>query len=130
MGYVHERHFSLAEARTALVEVKPLVEEMVQLKETLDRRGTDIRHHAYFGGTGPNGERYFPRELERLVEILHALAAAGVIVKGIDQGLIDFPHIRKTGEEVYLCFLAGEPDLRWWHTLEGGFAGRRPLSEL
>lgn len=127
---LHDKHFTLEEARRALLEVAPLVEELIACKRTLDERGFDVRRHQFFGGAGPNGERYFPRELERLVEILGELDQQGVQVKGIDQGLIDFPHIRANGEEVYLCHLAGEPDIDWWHSLEAGFAGRRPISEL
>lgn len=130
MAFLHSRHFTLEEARRALGEVRPLSEELVNLKETLDRRGYDIRRHGYFGGIGPNGERYFPPELERLVEVLRRLEALGVIVKGIDQGLVDFPHVRRNGEEVYLCFRAGEPDIGYWHTTDEGFANRRPISEL
>lgn len=130
MAYVHQRHFTLAEARRILPEAGSLAEEMVRLKCRLDERGFDIHRHQYFGGMGPNGEQYFPRELERLVEVLKTLESLGVIVKGIDQGLIDFPHIRENGEEVYLCFRAGETEIAFWHGLEAGFAGRRPLREL
>lgn len=126
----HQKHFTLEEARQTLRDVAPLVEELMTLKRTLDERGLDLRRHQYFGGAGPNGERYFPRELERLVEILGALDEIGVQVKGVDHGLIDFPHLRASGEEVYLCHLAGEPDIEWWHPLETGFSGRRPISEL
>ena len=130
MPFLHSRHFSLREARALLGEVRPLAEELVLLKQNLDQRGYDVRRHGYFGGTGPNGERHFPRDLERLVAILGRLDTLGVIVKGIDDGLVDFPHIRQNGEEVYLCFRAGETDIRFWHSVEAGFAGRRPIEEL
>lgn len=127
MPYLHEKHFSVAEARAALAEVKPLVEEMVERKRALDAAGVDARRHTFFGGGGPNGERWFPRDLERLVEILERLKALGVVVKGIDVGLVDFPHLRDDGSEVYLCFRAGESDIAWWHEISAGFAGRRRL---
>jgi hypothetical protein len=130
MPYVHPRHFSLEEARAALALARPLVEELVVLKRRLDERGFDVRRHQYFGGRGPNGDRYFPRDVDRVVEILRELEGMGIVVKGIDDGLIDFPHLRQNGEEVYLCYRAGESDILAWHSLEGGFAGRRPLAEL
>ena len=130
MPFLHAKHFSLEAARAALEEVRPLVEELVERKRALDARGYDIHKHGYFGGTGPNGERYFPSDLERLVAILQQLEALGVVVKGIDDGLVDFPHVRQSGEEVYLCFHAGEGDILYWHSIEAGFAGRRPVSEL
>lgn len=113
-----------------LKKIKPLLRSLVSLKAKLDERGYDIYRHQYFGGTGPNGEGFFPTELEKLVEILQKLDALGVLVKGIEQGLVDFPHIRATGEEVYLCFMVDEEEIRYWHTLDGGFAGRRPLRDI
>jgi hypothetical protein len=127
---LHEKHFTLKQAQSALRHVKPLVEELVVLKKALDARGYNIYRHEYFGGSGPNGDRFHPPELERLVAILGMLEDRGVLVKGIEEGLIDFPHLRKGGDEVYLCFKAGEKEIAHWHTINGGFAGRRPLSDL
>ncbi len=47
-------------------------------------------------------------------------------LKDIDQGLVDF-RTEREGREVYLCWKLGEPDIRWWHELDAGFRGRRPL---
>jgi hypothetical protein len=120
----------LKDAQGLLKKVKPMVRELVALKQQLDARGFDVYRHQYFGGTGPNGEKYFPTELERLVRILQSLDELGILVKGLEQGLIDFPHIRTNGEEVYLCFKVDEDEIRFWHSIDGGFAGRRPLAEL
>lgn len=130
MSFVHTKHFSLPEAQSLIKKVKPLVGELVELKAKLDERGFDIYRHQYFGGSGPNGDRFFPQELEHLVRILKSLDEMGILVKGIEQGLVDFPHVRSNGEEVYLCFKADENGIRFWHSLEGGFAGRKPLNEL
>ncbi len=62
-------------------------------------------------------------ELNGLIERVQEM---GCEVKEIDQGLIDF-RAEHEGREVYLCWKLGEPDVRWWHELETGFAGRRPL---
>ena len=107
-----------------------LVEEIVILKKKLDERGFDVYHHQYFGGSGPNGEGFFPPELERLVEIARKLDKKGILIKGLDDGLIDFPHLRSNGEEVYLCWKLGEEDIRFWHRIPDGVAGRKPMNEL
>lgn len=62
-------------------------------------------------------------ELESCVE---ELAGIGVQVKDAETGLVDFPALRH-GEEVLLCWLAGEDAVEWWHDLESGFAGRQPI---
>ena len=130
VAFLHERHFTLKEAQSALGTLRPLLEEMVECKRKLDDRGYNIYTHQYFGGRGPNGQKHYPVELERLVAILRRFEDSGVFVKGIEQGLLDFPHVRQNGEEVYLCYKVGEDAIRFWHSVESGFAGRRPLSDL
>ena len=69
-------------------------------------------------------------EAERLVQAIQSridrLAEMGVEVKGIDEGLVDFPSERE-GRVVYLCWRVGEPDILYWHDLDAGFRGRQPL---
>jgi hypothetical protein len=50
----------------------------------------------------------------------------GIEVKDPERGLIDFFSLRD-GKTIYLCYELGEDDIRFWHTLEGGYAGRQPL---
>jgi len=129
-SYIHRRHFTLEEARKELTSVHALAARIVELKTSLDRKGWDTRRHEYFGGMGPNGDGQFPPEMETLVEIVRGLEARGIVVKGLDQGLVDFPFIRANGEEVYLCWMLGEDDIGYWHRIEDGFAGRRAIEEL
>ena len=49
-----------------------------------------------------------------------------MLVKDLDRGLVDFPALRD-GEEVLLCWQVGEGEVAYWHGLEEGFAGRKPL---
>jgi hypothetical protein len=126
----YARLFSLEEAQQMLKSVRPKLEEIVRLKQTLDRKGYDVYRHQYLGGMGPNGQKMFPDEMELLVELLRQLNEEGVEVKDFNRGLIDFPHKRGSGEIVYLCYLLGEPQIEAWHSIESGFAGRRPLAEL
>jgi hypothetical protein len=76
------------------------------------------------------GGSYPGREIARAVlDILWAaseLQAMDIVLRDADRGLVDFPSIRD-GEEVYLCWLADEPRVEWWHEPETGFAGRQPL---
>jgi len=129
-AYLHRVHFTLEEARQALTSVHALASKLSELKRSLDRKGWDVHRHEYFGGRGPNGDGSFPPEMETLVEIVRGLEQRGILVKGLEHGLVDFPHIRGNGDEVYLCWQIGEDDIRYWHGLDDSFAGRRPLEEL
>jgi hypothetical protein len=124
------KHFTLAEAKTELTSVMPIVEDIVYLKNELDRKGYDVFHHQYFGGLGPNGQKVFPNEMEELVLQVRKLNERGIEIKDLNKGLIDFPSVRANGEEVYLCYMLGEETIIAWHPIEGGFASRQPISDL
>ncbi|MBX2992250.1 MAG: DUF2203 domain-containing protein [Bacteroidetes bacterium] len=127
---LHKKHFTIDEARRELTSVHALASKIVELKKNLDAKGWDVHRHRYFGGMGPNGDGNFPPELETLVKIVRGLEERGIIVKGLDDGLVDFPHIRGNGEEVYLCWKVGEDDIHFWHSIPEGFAGRKSIDEL
>lgn len=63
---------------------------------------------------------------EKLIEASGELEDLGVEFKGIELGLVDFPALRD-GEIVYLCWQYGEDRIAFWHPLETGYAGRRPI---
>jgi hypothetical protein len=127
------RTFTLEEARALLPEVRALAEAMRDQKRAFDeQRALLTRADVQSGGNGhgPRGSLAAQAEAERLVqeiqrgiERLHEL---GVEVKGIDEGLVDFPSLRD-GRLIYLCWRIGEPDIQYWHELDTGFRGRRPL---
>lgn len=53
----------------------------------------------------------------------------GVEVKDVDTGLLDF-YALNGDKLVYLCWKKGEAKIEAWHTLQGGFSGRRPLPDF
>jgi hypothetical protein len=129
------RAFTPDEANAALAEVRPLTERMVAAKQALDR--AEERRDDAVGHIAGNGGGIQPRELadlhdevRRAVGVLgdavDALQEVGVQVKDLDTGLVDFPSVRD-GEPVLLCWRLGEDEVAFWHGLEGGFAGRRPI---
>jgi hypothetical protein len=127
---LYSKHYTLAQAQQTLTEIKPMIEELVGLKKLMDEKGYDVFKHQYFGGMGPNGMKAFPPQFERLVAIVKELGERQIEVKDLNKGLIDFPHVRNSGEEVYLCYLLGEPEIVSWHTITGGFSGRQSLEVL
>ena len=49
-------------------------------------------------------------------------------VKSVEEGLVDFPSER-SGEDVLLCWRVGEERVAFWHGLDEGFAGRKPVDD-
>jgi len=129
------RYFTLAEANAALEELRPLAEQMVERRRELV--DAQARRAALGAQVGTNGGDLTPSdfadaddELERaassLARCVEQIQAAGVLVKDLDQGLLDFPSLRED-EEVLLCWHVGEDEIRYWHGVEEGFAGRKPI---
>ena len=127
------RLFTLDEARSLLPEVRDLAEAMREQKQAFDQRARVIKQagrQSRGNGHGPREALSAQAEAERLVkeiqDRMQRLAQMGVEVKGIDEGLVDFPSERE-GRVVYLCWRIGEPDIMFWHELDAGFRGRQPL---
>jgi len=65
---------------------------------------------------------------EQIQAILENVQESGCLVKDLDTGLVDFPTLFR-GREVYLCWKLGEPRIDFWHGVEEGFAGRKPVDQ-
>ena len=132
---VADRIFTPEEANALLPEVRPIVEEMVRERRELNaaqERQEELE--ATIRGNGGDIEPSRVGELEGEVQshaaaiaaCLHRIHDLGVQVKDLDTGLVDFPAERE-GEIVLLCWQLGEDEIAYWHRVEDGFAGRRPL---
>jgi hypothetical protein len=127
------RTFTPAEANSALAEVRPLAERMVELRARLgeleDEQREVVRIVAGNGsgqGVGDARTPEFAKLAREFQELLDELTLIGVQVKDAETGLLDFPAVRE-GREVLLCWRVGEPAVEWWHDLDAGFAGRREV---
>lgn len=78
-------------------------------------------------------QRRLRLRMQGLVDQMQASVARidgwGITLRDIDSGMIDFPAL-VSGRQVWLCWQLGEGPIAWWHELEDGFAGRRPLIDL
>jgi hypothetical protein len=78
-------------------------------------------------------QRRLRLRMQGLVDQMQASVARidgwGITLRDIDTGMIDFPAL-VAGRQVWLCWQLGEGSIGWWHELEDGFAGRRPLIDL
>ena len=63
-------------------------------------------------------------EFYKSIEDLESL---GVVLKGLEQGLLDFPA-KRFDEEIWLCWKEGETEIKFWHEKNSGFMGRKPIS--
>ena len=130
------RRFSVEEARALLPEVRPVLERLREAfaalrgsraLEAAQRRASMADGHPLpLPSPGDEAER--ERHEETLRDCMARLDRWGIQLKDPERGLIDFPHERD-GVLVLLCYELADADLAWWHPIETGYAGRRPLDE-
>ena len=64
--------------------------------------------------------------ITKFYESIEILENTGVMIKSIEQGLLDFPS-KRFDEEVCLCWKHGETEIKFWNAKDSGFMGRKPI---
>jgi hypothetical protein len=121
--------FTLEEANALLPTLEPKLRSIQNLYDRVDALRDEARlaAEAATHNGGMVGGTVYVDALYRIGKLTTEISGAGVEIKDPRRGLIDFPNMR--GDRiVLLCWQIGEGDsIEWWHEVETGFAGRRPL---
>jgi len=112
---------SAIEARTRVSEIEQEYADLVKSIFLTGGRSVEI---PYFSQRKREKEEWEDRLERSVCEIEHH----GCLLKDLDTGLVDFP-CRVGDRDVYLCWRLGEPAIQFWHGIEEGFAGRKPIDE-
>ena len=126
-GHVHQRHFTLDEANALLPRLNPLLRQLRNSKDDL----TDSETHELLAESAPgNGGGEAGRQIGvaflEVRRLLETVEEAGIVLRDIDRGLVDFPAVIDD-REVYLCWELGEDEVGFWHEISSGYRGRLPL---
>jgi hypothetical protein len=128
----YSRLFTVNEANASLPKLRPLVEQVLEnirrLKSasetTIRKERLDPESPNLMNRLREDGE--IAKLIGQITGWVEEINAHGCICKGVEQGLIDFPCLLGT-EVVFLCWQIGEPSVSYWHRIEDGFSGRKPL---
>ena len=122
------KFFTVEEANALLPRIRVLMEQMFDLREQAMTLRPDVwpvlEKAVGNGGSRKAGELL--AIFQQLETIFKQLKSLGCELKGLEQGLVDFPTIRE-GRAAYLCWQYNEPQISFWHNVDAGFAGRQPL---
>lgn len=115
------RFFTPSEANQTLPLVRRIVDDILAA-------GARIRERSVAVGAHAEEDPEIVALIETLEGLFEELEALGCSYKDGDfeMGLVDFPAMIG-GREVMLCWRSDEPELRFYHDSEAGFAGRRPI---
>lgn len=130
------RHFTLTEAERTRVEVEPILIEAMEGRRALadveESLSAITRRIGMLGGSLVSQSQVSELRTRynqigmKLQHALETIQATGCLVKDLEIGLLDFPAILNN-EEVLLCWRLGEDRIRYYHGMNEGFAGRKPL---
>lgn len=135
------RIFTLHEAESMLIglnqefarifylneRVKTISKDMQELMDIWDEQ---ILEH-----DNPDNKYYFEKLKDR-EDAMHELQSrvieiqkSGCIIKDMNEGLVDF-YCKRSDDLIFLCWKHGEEKIKFWHPIQGGYTGRRPIEEL
>jgi hypothetical protein len=124
------------QAEGLLPEVERLLRGLIQLKNDYEQNDAELtqisQRITLTGGMVPPRERIAQLRTRKdaaargLKSALEKIQEIGCQLKDIEMGLIDFPTLYRD-REVYLCWKLGESGIGYWHHVEDGFRGRRPI---
>ena len=125
--YQFSKHYTVPEARSLLPKIRDWIDNLLKVRvewRQLDRtialmfqKSTDL------GGEAVNRRIWV---IAAHLELVEKFRSRQILIKDLERKLVDFPHLRE-GEEVFLCWEEGDSDINYWHSLNEGYAGRKPL---
>jgi len=130
--------FSLQEASGLLPELTDHIRAMRHSHARINALRDKIAVLELVGGgeeRSPEHREYVDRKTEfdthigRFNDRLHRVQEMGCLLKDVHQGLVDFYCVHE-GRLIFLCWKLGEKEIAFWHELDTGYSGRRPISEL
>lgn len=123
MSQAEVKYFSTQEAQRTLPLVRQIVRDILnnatQIKTIADSLGGKFEDNVEISQLTAQIDS-FMNELDEL----------GCSYKdwNFKIGLVDFPSIID-GEDVLLCWRSDEDTIRFYHSVEGGFVGRKPIPQ-
>ena len=122
------RLFSVDEANALLPRLQEMLRDLAVHREAMREKAPHVEpilRAAGSNGGGKVGSEYGV-EAYRLYRAIERIRGLGVLLKDLDTGLLNFPHERD-GRVVFLCWHPPEESVAYWHEIEAGYPGRRPL---
>jgi hypothetical protein len=135
---LQSRLFTIDEANQLLEELRRELDELKRMQHEARLKYAEMRDIREVGYK-PDGnlimlsdyqetKRQFDQIVADANRVLNQINYRGCRVTDVQTGLIDFPA-EIDGASVYLCWQKDEPEVGYYHGLDEGFAGRRPLPQ-
>lgn len=125
-------HFTLKEANAMLPSVIKKFKNLVSLKNELIRIQSELESNPKYMSSFKDyvlKKQELNSAISNFYKAIEELESGGVVIKSVDEGLLDFPSLR-FNEEIWLCWKEGETEIKFWHGKDEGFNGRKPVENV
>lgn len=125
-------HFTLKEANAMLPSVIKKFKYLVNLKNELIRVQSELESNPKYMSSFKDyvlKKQELNSAISNFYKAIEELESGGVVIKSVDEGLLDFPSLR-FNEEIWLCWKEGETEIKFWHGKDEGFNGRKPVENV
>lgn len=122
-------HFTIQDANRVLPSVIKKFKNIVFMKDQVLQIQTEMESDPKYMSSFKDyviKKQELNSALTNFYKAIEDLESTGVMIRSVEEGLLDFPSIR-FDEEVWLCWKEGETEIKFWHGKDEGFMGRKPL---
>jgi hypothetical protein len=123
-------YFTVATANEALPKIIEKYNNLQKQKQEVQKLEAQLNSQmsATFNlGDYTKIKRQLNSAITKFYQTIEDLESTGVVLKSLEEGLLDFPS-KRFDDEVWLCWKEGEKEIKFWHEKDVGFMGRKPLS--
>ena len=123
------RIYTPQDVNNTLPEVARRFNEILSQKKHVVELHEELQRTTEFGS---NLEEFIKKKQQlngavtALYKSIELLESMGIVIKSVEEGLVDFP-CKRFDEDVWLCWKFGETEIKFWHSKDEGFLGRKPL---
>ena len=123
-------YFTIKDANKELPNTIKKFQEIVDMKKTIEKIQAEMEMSLHPSSDFKDyviQKQKLNSAVSKLYKAIEELENTGVIIKSVDDGLLDFPS-RRFNEDIWLCWKEGETEIKFWHEKNEGFGGRKPIS--
>lgn len=130
------RWFTIDEANRLVPDLRLMLERLREMQTQARARYEEMRDIREVGYRKDGNlvmltdyqlaKREFDEVVNEANRLLGEINEVGCRVTDVEMGLVDFPS-RVDGAEVYLCWQMDESEIGYYHGVDEGYTGRRPL---
>ena len=124
--------FTIEEAEELLPQIEKILRKTIRLNNALELLSSieieDYDDYANLRRITKSNKEFHKLSYEFYSNI-EKLEYMGCLIKDLETGLIDFYH-KFEGRDIFLCWKLGEKNIKFWHEVDTGYMGRKPILDF